>query len=69
MRTNVVLNDDLFSEAMRYTTARTKRAIIDEALRTFVEVKAAERRRRTYGDRVRELQGRFADISLRTSSH
>ncbi len=68
MRTNVVLNDDLVGEAMQYTSARTKKALIEEALRTFVEVKAEEKRRRTYGDRVRALQSRLADVKTRTSS-
>lgn len=43
MRTNVVVNDDLMREAMQYSSRRTKRALIEEALRTYVEVKAAER--------------------------
>ena len=68
MRTNVVLNDELVSEAMKYTSARTKRALIEEALRTFVDVKAAERRRLTYGLRVRALQDRLANVKTRTSS-
>jgi len=68
MRTNIVLNDDLLHEAMQYTSARTKRAVIEEALRTFVSVKAAERRRRTYQERVRALQGQLAGTVLRTSS-
>ena len=68
MRTNVVLNDDLVREAMQYTSVRTKRALIEEALRTFVDVKSEEKRRRTYGDRVRALQDRLADVKTRTSS-
>ena len=68
MRTNVVLNDDLISEAMQYTSARSKRALIEEALRTFVAVKAAEKRRRTYGERVRALQDRLSDTKTRSSS-
>jgi Arc/MetJ family transcription regulator len=68
MRTNVVLNDDLVREAMKYTSVRTKRALIEEALRNFVEVKAAEERRRTYGERVRVLQERLAGVVLRSSS-
>ena len=67
MRTNVVLNDDLVTEAMQYTSARTKRALIEEALRTFVAVKAEERRRTTYGERVRALQGRLAEVRMRSS--
>jgi Arc/MetJ family transcription regulator len=68
MRTNIVLNDDLMREAMQYASARTKRALIEEALRTYVEVKAAEQRRRTYQERVRSLQDRLAGVALRSSS-
>ena len=68
MRTNVVLNDDLISEAMQYTSARSKRALIEEALRTFVAVKAEEKRRRTYGERVRALQDRLSGMKTRSSS-
>jgi Arc/MetJ family transcription regulator len=68
MRTNVVLNDDLIREAMQYTTVRTKRALIEQALRTFVEVKAADQRRRTYAERVGGLQDRLAGVTLRTSA-
>ena len=68
MRTNVELNDDLLREARKYSSQRTKKGIIDEALRTFVQVKAEEKRRRTYGQRVRDLQERLAHLSLRSSS-
>jgi Arc/MetJ family transcription regulator len=68
MRTNVVLNDDLVTEAMQYTSARSKRALIEEALQTFVDVKAEERRRRTYGERVRSLQNRLATVKTRSSA-
>ena len=37
MRTNVVLDDDLIVEAMRFSDAKTKRAVIQQALREFVE--------------------------------
>jgi Arc/MetJ family transcription regulator len=36
MRTNIVLNDDLVKEAFCYTTAKTKRELIEIALREFV---------------------------------
>lgn len=68
MRTNVVLNDDLVREAMQYTSVRTKRALIEQALQVFVDVKAAEKRCRTYGERLRALQDRLAEVTLRSSS-
>lgn len=67
MRTNVVLNDDLVREAMQYSTSRTKRGLIEEALQTFVTVKAMEERRRTYATRVQDLQARLGQVKLRTS--
>ena len=37
MRTNIVLNDELLNEAKKYSKAKTKKSLIDEALREFVE--------------------------------
>jgi len=37
MRTNVVLDDDLIAAAMKFSGVKTKRAVIREALREFVE--------------------------------
>ncbi len=55
MRTNVELDNDLVREAFRHSKARTKRALIHEALEAFVE---SHRRRN-----LLEIQGkiRFAD--------
>ena len=39
MRTNVELNDALLAEAMVATGQRTKRATVDEALRTLVRLR------------------------------
>lgn len=39
MRTNVVLDDQLVAEACRLTGIRTKREVIDQALRLLVESK------------------------------
>lgn len=50
MRTNIVLDDELVEEAFRYSGVRTKRELVDLALREFVE----NRRRRD----VRELRGK-----------
>jgi len=65
MRTNIVLNDDLVREAMQYSTARTRRALVEEALATYVAVKAEERRRATYRERLRSLETRLRDVRLR----
>ena len=50
MRTNIVLDDDLVKEAFRYAKVKTKRELIDQALREFV----AHHRRLD----VRELRGK-----------
>ncbi len=50
MRTNIVIDDELVEEAFRYAGVRTKKELVDLALREFVE----NRRRRD----VRELRGR-----------
>lgn len=42
MRTNVVLDDKLVEEAMRFTGLTTKRALIEEALRLLVRLKSQE---------------------------
>lgn len=67
MRTNIVLNDELVSEAMKYTRAKTKRALVEEALRTYVEVKSAEHRRESYRQRLRGLESRLRGLELRES--
>jgi Arc/MetJ family transcription regulator len=36
MRTNIVLNDELVSEAMRLANVKTKREVVDLALQQFV---------------------------------
>ncbi|MCH7912976.1 MAG: type II toxin-antitoxin system VapB family antitoxin [Deltaproteobacteria bacterium] len=37
MRTNIVLDDKLVREALKYTKVKTKRHLVDQALREFVE--------------------------------
>ena len=36
MRTNIVLDDDLIREAQRLTGIRTKRALVEEALKVLI---------------------------------
>ena len=43
MRTNIVLDDDLVREAMKLTGLETKRAVVEEALRTLIRVKSRTR--------------------------
>jgi len=68
MRTNVVLNEELVREAMRYSKARTKRALIEDALQTLVRVRGEESRRQSYQERLVVLQRRVAGLTFRESS-
>ena len=65
MRTNIVLDDELVREAMRLSQARTKRALVQEALTTFVRVKSEEAPRGRYRERLLRLDSRLRDLSLR----
>jgi Arc/MetJ family transcription regulator len=39
MRTNIVLDNDLVAEAFRHSEARTKRELVDEALRELIRLR------------------------------
>ena len=52
MRTNIVLDDDLVAEAQKLTGIRTKRELVNEALRTLVKV----RKRKSLLDLVGKIQ-------------
>lgn len=49
MRTNIVIDDKLMSEAIRLTGARTKREAVEIGLRTVVRIKRQERIKRFKG--------------------
>jgi Arc/MetJ family transcription regulator len=51
MPTNVVIDEELIAQAMKLTGLKTKRAVIEEALRTLIRDKSQER--------VRELRGKL----------
>ena len=52
MRTNIVLDDELVEEVFRHSNAKTKRELVDVALREFVE----NHKRKD----IRELRGRIS---------
>jgi Arc/MetJ family transcription regulator len=52
MRTNVVLDDQLMSRALRSSGCRTKRSVIESGLRLLVQVNSQKR--------LRSLKGRIA---------
>ena len=58
MRTNIVLDDELVAEARKYARVKTKTGIVEEALRAFVELHGAARRRASYERRVSALRSR-----------
>ena len=68
MRTNVVIDDDLMAEALESTGLETKRAVIEEALRTLVRLKKQEQVRslrgklQWEGDLASLREGRLADV-------
>lgn len=39
MRTNIVIDDQLMKEAMELSGLKTKREVVEQALRTFVRLK------------------------------
>ena len=49
IRTNVVLNQALIEEALALTGCKTKRAVIEEALRLLIRVKRQEQVRAIRG--------------------
>ena len=67
MRTNIDLDDELMEQARRYSKAPTKRALVEEALRTFVDVRAREQRRSRYGDGLAAIRARTDSVKLKRS--
>ena len=54
---------------MRHSEARTKRALVDEALRTFIRIKTEEERRQGYRAGLQELESRLAVVRLSQPPH
>ena len=65
MRTNIDLDDQLVRRAMEYSEARTKRALVHEALRTLIRVKEEQGRRAAYAERLKALEPNLARVRLR----
>ena len=68
MRTNVVIDDELMAEALESTGLSTKKAVIEEALRTLVRLRKQEQVRslrgklQWEGDLNTLREGRFTDV-------
>ena len=43
MRTNIVINDQLMNEALKLTELKTKRAVVEEALKLLIKLKKQQR--------------------------
>ena len=49
MRTNIEIDDELIAEAMAVTGLRTKKAVVEEALRRLIRMKNEEQTLALYG--------------------
>ncbi len=49
MRTNIVIDEELMTEALRLTGIRTKRRVVEDSLRLMIQVKRQERIRAARG--------------------
>ena len=68
MRTNIELNEHLLAEAQKYSRAKSKRALVEEALSAYIAMKAEEQRSRTYKDRLQSLRSKTGSIRLRSDT-
>jgi len=68
MRTNIDLNDELIARAQKYSTARSKRALVNEALATYVAVRTEEEKRRTYQERLEGIRKQARAICIKTDT-
>ena len=69
MRTNIVLDDELVREAMQYSTARTKRQLIHDALVVYIKQHADKERAELYEERYRQLITRLSEKPFSHSAH
>jgi len=51
MRTNIVVDDNLMAEALKLSNIKTKKDVVDKALKLLVQVKKQET--------IRELRGKL----------
>ncbi len=53
---------------MKYCAGRSKKAVVREALATYVTVKAEQQRTASYRERMAIVRRRVADLSLRKTA-
>ena len=68
MRTNIELSDQLVAEARKYSKAKSKRALVEEALSAFIAIKTNERRLWTYKERLNGLLAKTMAVRLRSDT-
>jgi Arc/MetJ family transcription regulator len=68
MQTTIEIDDDLLGEARKYSHAQNTGTLVQEALMTFVAVKAAERRRVTYRERLEQVRNAVSGVGLPVDS-
>lgn len=68
MRTNIEIDDQLLSQAQRFSVARTKRGIVDEALRTFIDVRERDQATAVFRSRLEAAQRELAGRKFRETS-
>lgn len=66
MRTNIELNDELIVEAKEYSRGKSKRAVVEEALITYIAVKKDEQKRLTYRERLEKIRLQTASMRLKS---
>ncbi len=62
MRTNIVINDELMNRAMQLSSIKTKKALVEEALKLYIQIKEQLK--------IRELRGKLyweGDLDLMRS--
>ena len=69
MRTNIDLNEHLLAEARKYSKAKSKRALVEEALSAYITMKAEEERRGTYKERLDGVRAKTRSVRLRSDIH
>ena len=62
MRTNIVIDDDIMDKAIQLGGAKTKKAVVEEALKLFIQLKGQLK--------IRDLKGKLhweGDLNLMRS--
>ena len=62
MRTNIVIDDELMATALKLTGIRTKREVVETALRVMIDLKKQEQIRQYRGKL--EWQGDLGELRL-----